>query len=410
MPAFLPASGVVRDEHVHVDIGHVARETPLLAQPGLVLVGIAPPGHPWMSDLLPGSVVRESRPRDPHYAVEHLRLRAMDRLHVLPGMGGRTPSLLRDAVTLALGTGLPTVDVVLLRTPTGRPWIWDPEDTWPLLEPIVSELPGAVLVFPDLGGPSARGFEGAQEQRTEDALPMARRVADELGARWQTMLLDLPDPAHAAQALLGRDVGLCAWQGGPTVRSEHGWRSAAALVGARLVGDDAGGLAGRAARLVGGRQSVVSRAEDLSVWHPPDTGDRDDRFVLVDVRASQATILQEPSLRAPLGEWPLSAVRTVKQIHWSIYSAADAFVFRLVHDAQAYALAAAIDMSTREWVASGILAGPDGRGPVISADIIRDRDAPGLVAEFTGRLRPWGTVVNVRVNVRPGVAPHLEER
>ena len=413
MSAFVPGSQASRDKSVSVEVGHAARMPALLRDPGLVLLGIAPPDHPWLADVLPGSVVRESRPRDRTAGLEHVRVRAMDRLQFLPGLGGSMPSLLRDAAALALGTGLPTVDLILLRTGSACPWRWDPDEVWPLLEPLLYNLPGAILVAPDLGGPNARGFSATDAAaRTDDALPMVLCLARELGARWQTLLVDLPDPARAAAVLHGLDVGLCGWQGSEDVRAAHGWRSAAALVGAQLASVEGSGIIGRSSRLVGGRFVQPSRREALTVWQPeaPTLGVQHELLSLVQVKAGMAQVTQESSLRAPAGEWPLSALVTIKRIHWSIFSAADAFVFRLVQEAQAYALAAAIEMSTRKWVKAGVLEGPDGQGPQISAELVRSSEAPGLAADFVGRLRPWGSVVNVRVNVRPGAAPQFEVR
>ena len=110
-----------------------------------------------------------------------------------------------------------------------------------------------------------------------------------------------------------------------------------------------------------------------------------------------------------MGQWSLPALRTVKAIHHRIMFAAEQFVFRPVDSVNAFSLVTALDIVLRPFVEGGALVGPSGEGgPVLTGDTIRNRDAPGLVAEISAQLRPWCQDVKVRVAVDPGQQPSID--
>jgi hypothetical protein len=84
-------------------------------------------------------------------------------------------------------------------------------------------------------------------------------------------------------------------------------------------------------------------------------------------------------------------------------------VFRPVHEAEAFALTAALDIVLRPFVSAGLLVGPGGDGaPEVFASVDRDASRPALVAELAASVRPWARGLRVRVGVDPGEAARVE--
>ena len=148
-------------------------------------------------------------------------------------------------------------------------------------------------------------------------------------------------------------------------------------------------------RLPGPQQSVYTMAANAVLR-------------LID-RRNRAVVRSEPTLRRPIGEWSLPAVRTAKAVHQRVVSAAEPYVFERLERAQAFALVAAVSESLGPFIAAGVLVGPDGSGPPeVTGGVDANPVAPGLHADVTAQLRPWCQLVSVRVALRGGAQPTLE--
>ena len=119
------------------------------------IVGVAPPDHGWLTELLPQQTVRSTRYGNRDAAIEHLRFTPGQLLDALPGLDGRQPSGVRDAVALALAAGAPYADLILARAHDANPWDLDREDVRDILVPYLSTLPQAQFALPDAAGPAA---------------------------------------------------------------------------------------------------------------------------------------------------------------------------------------------------------------------------------------------------------------
>jgi hypothetical protein len=115
--------------------------------------------------------------------------------------------------------------------------------------------------------------------------------------------------------------------------------------------------------------------------------------------------------RAPVGQWTIPALRTVKALHWQIVRASSLVTFQLVNPAQTFALQVAINEAIRPFVQAGVLVGPDAAGPpTVTTEMIRDPSAPGLVANISAQIRPWCRDIKIRVGLRSGGTPEIEMR
>ncbi len=415
-----------RKVDVRVDV--VKTDTRPEAPVGVALLGIASPDHPWLSQLYPGSVVRATRMATRDAAIEHLRFVPAQRLDGLPGIDSPHPSLIRDSVRLALDAGAPFVDVVLVRAGGALPWQLDNEHVLGILNPYLPELQEAQVALPDLGGPAVAspGALVDEEQRYSGFVRALRGLRQALRENYQIAYVDLPEGfqdriEEIVMAVDSADIALCRWTGTERAMRAHGWRSAASALAALQVrpgSDLTGGVAGLSMNLGGGRRVRKTRHPILFPQRPaPPPRELDDYCVTVALDPSsgdpegrhQATVLNEPTLRAPTGAWTLPALRTVKAIHHRVVFAAEQFVFRPVDQVQAFSLVTAIDIVLRPFIEGGALVGPGGEGgPLLAGNTIRDRDAPGLVAEIAAQLRPWCQDVRVRVAVDPGKQSQVE--
>ena len=388
----------------------------------LVCVALCPPGAPWLADLFPGALVRATRERDPRSAVEHLRLAGRDRAELLPGLEGPSRSRLRDALRLALAAGAPAVDLVAVRAGDRPPWrVLDPE-VQEAVDPFLAELSGAVLLYPDFCGPEpvGPGTAAPMEERLAEGLVGVTRAAARWAERTQVALLDHPGAQgeHALtllRALHGADAALCRWTGDPAALARHGWRSAAAVVGGGIGAspEDYGrSLEGSALALAPGRAGPPSRRGALLLRAAPPApleGDEDCVTLALRPGLDQATVLREPTLRAPIGAWSLTALRLVKAVHRHILETAERFVFQLVDDAMAIALTVSLQRALQDFARRGLLTGPGGDGPPqVKGGALRSPDAPGLSAVIAAQIRPWSQAISVRVTLRPGAQPTLE--
>lgn len=414
---------------VDVRVGIIQTDTRSERPVGAVLLGVAPPDHPWLSELFPASVVRNTRYGSRDAALEHLRFVPAQRLDGLPGLEGRFPSLIRDAVRLTLDAGATHVDLVLARAGDLPPWSLHEEAVASILVPYLAELQEAQIALPDAAGPAAHrpGQHDSPDQRLDRILGTIRYFKQGLREHYQIAYLDMPEGVdHRIEEVYQRtgsaDVTLCRWTGSERALRAHGWRSAgAALAGlqSRPKADLTGGVAGLYLNVGSGRRVRRTRHPELMPSPPlreresmgeqlvelaldPSAGDPESKRRFAMVRS-------EPTLRRPAGSWSLPALRTVKAIHHRIVFAAEQFVFRPVDQVQAFSLVTALDMVLRPFIEGGALVGPNGDGgPLLAGDTVRDREAPGLVAEIAAQLRPWCQDVRVRVAVDPGQQPAVE--
>lgn len=399
---------------VQVRVGVRRPSTRPTAVPRMVVLGLGPRTDRWLSDAYPTAVVSAPRRRSQGAVVEHLRFGHRQDLRGLPGLGTRYPSLVRDAVSIALEAGATSVDLLLARVPGARPWELDQPEVLDVFRAPLESLPGTLVTAPDVIGPVPvrRGAAIDEAAVAERLVRVARGLAPTLREAWQVGLLDCP-VAVANPDLLPRlvdtDLSLWTWCGGARALARQGWRSAAAAAAGMASQRNAliyRGRSGQRLPLGDGRQ-VRSRLDLPTPRRPP--AESSLNGLQLDASGDSATVLSEGSLRAPVGEWDLATLRTVKLLHRRIRLAADEFVFRPVTSAESMALAAALDIVLRPFVQAGLLTGPGGQGtPVIEGRADRDPNAPSLVAEVGASLRPWAQQLSVRVGVDPGVTATVE--
>ena len=355
---------------------------------------------------------------DRELIVAHLQLRAPDRAGLLPGLEGRAPSLLRDTVEVALRAGAPAVELVLVWPGRGAaPWS---ATALGAAASLLEQLPGALLLLPDLLGGAERQDISGLDERIDTLLST-------LGPLWarhyQVLALDLPArwPASRADALLrriaGADVAVCVWEGEAPALARQGWRSAAAVVAGVIAARAPGrGLSvqGVSAALPAARYSAEDRVALLSPAAVP-VPRLPPELPLVRVLAQptaagwRARVLSEPTLRRPMGAWPLPALIEAKEIHRLLMATASRFVFESVDDEQAMALGLGLRRALRAQVHEGLLVGPSGVGPPEVRAFAHPNPAePGLSAVVSAQLRPWAVQVNLRLAMRPNSPPTLE--
>ncbi len=416
------APNVLRDRRVRVEVGIKSRPPRAEAPADVCVVAIVPPGQSWLADRFPGALVRETRFRDRNGAVEQLRFTSTRSVGRLPGLDPVVPTRLRDAVTLALRSGAPAVEVLAIRMRGVPPWALDDPRVVPLLDSFLDDLPGALVVLPDAGGPWETGprARATVESRRDRLVRAVHAFAPGWRERYQIGLFDLPpdDPMTDTELfrLLDRvDASPCIWAGAPQDIAAHGWRVAsAAVAGALQQGDQSvvSPLAGRDIHLGPGRRIRPDKGATLG--RPPKARlvppDRSAHAIEVRLRGDdEARVVTEPTLRQPAGSWSLPALRSAKALHHAIIRAADPFVFRPVDDAEALRLVIGLDQVVRPFAEEGILVGPDGAGaPQIDASVDKGPTTPGFVATIAAQLRPWAREIRVRVRIDPGGRPRLE--
>jgi len=407
---------------VSVHIGRTRPAPVVPGRPALCVAGVCPGEAPWLADLFPDAVVHDTRFRSAAAAVEHVRLRSRHDVQRLPGLTSRVPSRVRDAVRVALTAGVPQVDVVIARSRGAMPWDLERREVTELFEPFLAELLGAAVVLPDIGGPPDLGPGTADPpdvvlKRTSTAI---RRLSDVFQQRYQVGLFDVPalDAERRVELfrrVAGADIALCRFTGSEHALATHGWRSAAAAIGGLLAANTTEigtGLVGRVVPLPPGRAIARNRGELLALDEPAAAGEAgDDALVTLALhrKRDRAVVTGDASFRKPVGEWSLPALRTVKAVHHRLVQTAERFVFRAADDAQAMALANALEQSLRVWTAQGMLVGAGGAGaPSIRGGVDAIPGQPGLHAVVDAQLRPWSHNVVVRVAVRPGEQPEVE--
>lgn len=409
-------------QRVSVAVGsvHSGQHNPGAAP--LLLVGIAPPDYPSLAQLYPQNLLRATK-GGTTLGAEHIRLGTASSARLLPGLNASAPSRLKDSVQLALAGGAPQVDVLLARIPGLMPWELDDDDFQSTIDSMLYHQPGAVLVFPDLGGPSSigPGTDQGIVTRLKRMVLATRKLSRSWPERYQVACIDLPqappDELRAAMTrLIGIDAALVAWEGAPHRLQAHGWRSGAALVGSALAASRnqmSAPLVGRRLVLPGGRRiPVAERMVQLRL-----TRDRQVRDPLEDFQvrlairrgSEHANIESEGSFRRPLGEWPLPCLRTVKTINQRVQQSAEQLLFRSADATHAIALQTALQEALMPFVRNGIIEpGPGGGPPEIEARADANPTAPNLGARISLRLVPWQRSVKVNVSLKPGESPDVE--
>lgn len=401
---------------VSVRVGVRRPATAALAVPRVCVLAVGPRTPQWLSDIYPGAVVR-APDRDARGAVvEHLRFGHRQDLRGLPGLGGRHPSLAQDTVAMALAAGATSVDLLLARVPGARPWSVATPEVLDVLQGPLSTLSGVLVLVPDARGPAPvlNGTPADPGLAARNITAVAAALGPTLREAWQVALLDMPvgaDEDDLLPSALGQDVALFAWAGSAAALGRQGWRSAAAAVAGTLARRDDVVFHGKTGQtMVLGPGRTVRCAASLPLARSLPAGAHVNGLML-DENGSEATILGESTLRAPLGEWDLAALRTVKLIHRRVRLAAEEFVFRPVTSSESLALVAALDIVLRPFVQSGLLTGPSGTGsPAISGSLDPDPSKPSLIAELSAAVRPWARHLRVRVGVDPGVSATVEVR
>ena len=412
------------EQRIDIKVGLTRPRTERAATPRLCIVGISPPDAPWLGDLFPEARVKTSRMNlGGTEAVEQLRFSARSESGDLPHIASAYPSRIRDAFRLALNAGAPEVDLLLARARGVMPWDLDNREIADMMGPFLGEMPGAVLVYPDAGGPWPNNQMGLVS--TWDRMVRLRDTIRNFQERWtdhyQLGVMDMVQgsPSENRQILLGiagADVSLCHWTGTRDDMRSHGWRPACAALGGYLAskGEDVTqGIVGQEIQLGTGRYFVRSRAVDLGQRPlPPVDSVVSDTCVMLEMLGGgqRAEVMSAPTFRRPLGEWTISSVRTVKLIHQRLVQASDMFVFRPAQEMEASALGANIELALRPFYERGIVVGPDGSGaPVVNAGVVRSQTEPGLYADLMAQVRPWCQQVSVRVMVKMGDQPALTE-
>ena len=413
------------DQRVDVKVGLTRPRSPRQEVPRLCIVGIATQGSPWLSDVLPDARIRMTKLRSGGTeAVEQLRFSAKNEQGPLPHIASSMPSRIRDAFRLALASGAPEVDLLLVRSEGCMPWDLDRPQISELLGPFLGDMAGALLVYPDAGGPwpNNRAALVPTLQRMVRLRDTVRRFSTRWVDHYQTALMDMvPGTSNENRQILlgiaGNDVALCQWTGAYDDIKRHGWRPGCAAIGGFLAGRGENitqGVVGQNIPLGRGRYVVRSRAASLGGGVPPalDSLIADTCTVLeLQSGADRAEIMSTPTFRRPLGEWSISSVRTVKMIHQKLVEAADMFVFRPAREIEATALGASIELVLEPFYNKGIVVGPNGAGaPVVSSGVTRSRTEPGLYVDLTAQVRPWCQQVAVRVMVKTGEQPQLTEQ
>ena len=391
------------------------------------VVGCLAMGAPSPADRRPGQVIRRASgdtttaAGDPVWAsIEHLRFTPGQDLSVLPGLEGATPSLIRDSVSMMLDAGASFVDVLLGQVTGCGPNDLDSPVLIELLQGDLDQMQGALLVYPDAGGPvQVRPRPAASgSDRLERLLGLVQRQAQAWSERHQIALFDAPEVEPEAMtdffARCGSaDAVMCRWEGDRHRLAAHGWRSASAVVASAAllnIDDLASTTVGFPVNLGPGRAVHADRRERLGPPEPrtPAPAGLPMTTVRLHPRHDTATVESDVSLRRPAGAWTLPALRTAKAIHFVVRRATEPFVFRPVQGMELYALTSALTLALEPYQLAGVLVGPTGDGgPEIDGSVVRDALVPGFLVEITAQLRPWCHQVRMKVTLQQNQDPSV---
>ncbi len=408
---------------VRVEVGVAPPKRKAERPPDLCVAGIVPPDFPWLSDMIPTALVRNSRFRDEAVVVEHIRLSSPEAARFLPGLSYPFPSRIRTAVQSAFASGAKVVDVVLARVKGRAPWELDAPEFKFGIDPFVADMVGTTMLYPDLGGPAplSRGESIPGEEKVQRMIRAIENLAPTWRERYQLALVDaLPVygelEARLLRACLLKDLSLVRFEGDAGQLVRHGWKSGAAHVAGFLAaqpGNVLTPLQGQKLRLGEGRYFNPGRRARLQFHRSPVPVENstEDMYVRVHLTGNdQAAVLSEPVLRGPVGGWTIPATRVIKVIHWRIMESSSRFVFERADTARAVAIGVQVGRSLEPYAKAGVLVGASGSGmPSVRGSVVRDPAAPGLRVDISAQVRPWAHSVNIRVSMRPGAAPQIAE-
>ena len=196
---------------------------------------------PIISELVPATLIRRSLIDHGSPFVEQVRLSSIVQQQLLPSIGMRLPSRLRDTLRTLMAGGVNEVDFILARAPGVAPWGFDKPEILEMFIPYFNATQGAVAIFPDAGGPWPRSFvqhTGDDLYERQARLIQAGRLySRHLIDNYQLGLMDLvgcpkEELTEYLFSLRGVDVAMCAWSGEFREMRIHGWRTAGAAVAA----------------------------------------------------------------------------------------------------------------------------------------------------------------------------------
>jgi len=379
---------------------------------------------PIISDVVPATTIRKSPYSNNEPFIEQVRLSSPVQERLLPSISMKKPSRLRDAFRLILASGAPEVDFILARSPVASPWDFHLPELVDMFIPFLNANQGAILVYPDAGGPWPRNSLSPMEDnydRRQNLLKILKIFGPHYADNFQLALMDFVSPPENElqsylYSLQGHDVSLCNWSGEYRGLRRHGWRPACAAVGGYISSRPkklTQSLIGQKIHLGSGRKIVENRSTVFGApKRPRVNGVVNDSCVTLEINDVKGTaqIMSEMSFRRPMHEWALPALRTVKSIHMALIRASELFVFRPVKKVEAIALKTAVEMVLDPFYSMGIVVGPDGIGkPQITSDAIPDYDEPMLTVDLSAQVRPWCQSISLKVMVKSGTQPMIME-
>lgn len=408
---------------VRVEVGVAPPKRKAERPPDLCVAGIVPPDFPWLSDMIPTALVRNSRFRDEAVVVEHIRLSSVEAARFLPGLSYPYPSRVRGAVQSAFASGAQVVDVVLARVRGRAPWELDAPEFKFGIDPFVADMVGTTMLYPDLGGPAplSRRDSVPTEDKVQRMIQAIENLAPTWRERYQIAFVDaLPLygelEARLLRACLLKDISLVRFEGTSDDMVRHGWKSGAAHLAGFLASQPGNVLMpvqGLGLRLGQGRYFNPGRRGRLQYHHAPKTVETttEDMYVRIALSGDdRGMVLSEPVLRGPVGGWTIPATRVIKVIHWRIMESSSRFVFERADTARAVAIGVQVGRALEPYAKAGVLVGSSGTGmPTVRGSVVRDPAAPGLRVDISAQVRPWAHSVNIRVSMRPGAAPQIAE-
>lgn len=408
--------------NITVDITKIKPTTDKNIPPRLCVVGIVPFESPVIGQIHPQMLIRSTTFEDRHPYVEQVRFSSASQQHLLPSIAYRAPSKLRDSLNSLMALGLSDVDFILARAPGVLPWDLNHTEIAQMFISYLAGVQGAVIVFPDAGGPWPRAFGDVRylDERLRNLRQSVEYFSNILADNFQVGLMDFVHPEknvqHYIWSLEGADIGLCTWAGSHYNLARHGWRSAATSVGGFITNRHdlfSESIVGHYLPLGTGRMITPDRSILLGA-KPQDDLDPIllEHCISMQLHATRdiAQVLSDPINRRPIGEWSIATVRLVKAIHQSLRRAAELFVFRPVQKIEAITFKTAIQMALAPFYNEGLLNGPGGTGePEVSTEALPDRDVPMLSADLAAQIQPWCRHISLKVVIKSGQQPIIQE-
>ena len=408
--------------NITVDITKIKPVTDKNVPPRLCVVGIVPYESPVIGQHHPQMTIRSTKFEERHPYVEQVRFSSLAQQGLLPSIAFRAPSKLRDSLRSLFALGISEVDYILARAPGILPWDLNHPEIAQMFVSYLAGVQGAVIVFPDAGGPWPRAYGDLRyiDERQNNLKQSVQYFSQILADNYQIGLMDFVQPPKNVQQYIwsmeGADVGLCTWSGSHFNLSRHGWRSAAASVGGFITKRHdlfSETIVGHYIPLGEGRHITPDRSTLLGA---PVSKELDpvllEHCISMQLHARKdiAQILSDPINRRPIGEWSIATVRLVKAIHQSLRRAADLFVFRPVQKVEAITFKTAIQMALAPFYNEGLLNGPGGSGePEVSTEALPDREIPMLSADLAAQIQPWCRHISLKVVIKSGQQPIIQE-